>query len=155
MPGVTILRGVTVTGIEWREDHLILRRSDGEALGARVAVAADGFSSVLRELAGIPYPVRSYGQAAVACLVRTELPHSKVARQRFLRGGPLAFLPLAEPDRCGIVWSTGPGHAHELLALGEPEFNAVLGTAFEGVLGRVLESGPRRSFPLAAAHAER
>ena len=155
LPGVASLRGAGVTGIEWHADRFIARLADGGEVAARVAVAADGARSALRELAGIPCPVRSYGQEAVACLVRTERPHANVARQRFLRTGPLAFLPLAESDRCGIVWSTTPEHARELLGMDTAAFNAALGSAFEGTLGRVLDSSPRSSFPLAAAHAER
>jgi len=155
LPGVTVLRGVEAAGIDWHADRIVLRLSDGTALAARVAVAADGSRSPLRAMAGIDFPIRAYGQEAVACLVRTELPHANVARQRFLRGGPLAFLPLFEPDRCGIVWSTTPERARALLEMDEAAFNEALAAAFEGVAGRVLESGPRRAFPLGAAHAER
>jgi 2-octaprenylphenol hydroxylase len=155
LPGVARLRGVVATAIDWFEDRVAVRLAGGESLAARLIVAAEGSRSPLRELAGIGFPVRAYGQEAVACLARTEIPHGNVARQRFLRSGPLAFLPLAEPDRCGIVWSTTPERARELVALGEAAFNAALGAAFEARLGRVLESGSRRAFALAAAHAER
>lgn len=155
MPGVAVLRGLEPAGIEWHEDRAALRLADGQILTARLVVAADGHKSPLREMAGIGFPGRAYGQDAVACLVRTELPHENVARQRFLRGGPLAFLPLAEPDRCGIVWSTTPERARELQDMDESKFREALASAFEHVRGRVLECGPRKSFPLSAAHAER
>jgi 2-octaprenylphenol hydroxylase len=129
--------------------------TDGGNIAARLVVAADGNRSPLRAMAGIGFPVRAYGQDAVACLVRTELPHGNVARQRFLRGGPLAFLPLAEPYRCGIVWSTTPEHARALQEMEDSKFCEALASAFENTLGRVLESGPRRTFPLSFAHAER
>lgn len=154
-PGIAVRRGADAAGIDGREDRIVLRLSDGDSLAARVAVAADGQRSALRALAGIEFPIRPYGQDAVACLVRTERPHANVARQRFLRTGPLAFLPLAEPDRCGIVWSTTPDRARELLDIDESAFHDALASAFENILGRVLESGPRKTFPLSVAHAER
>jgi len=155
LPGVAVLRGREPAGLDWHGDRAVLRLTDGGVLAARLIVAADGNKSPLRVMAGIEFPVREYGQDAVACLVRTERPHGNVARQRFLRGGPLAFLPLADPHRCGIVWSTTPEHARVLRDMDEEKFHEALGSAFENILGRVLESGPRKSFPLAAANAER
>lgn len=155
LPGVAVLRGNDPAGIDWHEDRTVLRLADGASLAARLVVAADGSRSALRAMAGIDFPIRAYGQDAVACLVRTELPHENVARQRFLRSGPLAFLPLAEPDRCGVVWSTTPEHARELQDMDESRFREALASAFENVHGRVMECGPRKSFPLSAAHAER
>lgn len=153
-PGIGVRRG-SAAGLELSADQAVLRLDDGGALSARLVVAADGARSPLRALAGIGFPRHAYNQSAVACLVRTALPHGRVARQRFLRDGPLAFLPLAEPDRCGIVWSTAPERAQRLLEMGAADFNAALAGAFEHTLGEVAVSGARRSFALESAHAER
>ena len=69
--------------------------------------------------------------------------------------GPLAFLPMADPDRCGVVWSTTPGHADELLAMDEAAFQRTLGEAFEHTLGAVTDAGARQGFPLQRAQARR
>ncbi len=84
----------------------------------------------------------------------TERPHGDIARQRFLPTGPLAFLPLVEPHLCSIVWSTSPEQARALLASSDEGFRSRLGEAFDGALGRILDSGPRAGFPLARGHAE-
>ncbi len=47
---------------------------------------------------------RSYGQTGLVTHVATERPHRETAWQRFLPGGPLAFLPLAD-GRSSVVWS--------------------------------------------------
>jgi len=85
--------------------------------------------------------------------VTTELSHDGVARQRFLADGPLAFLPMAAERHCGIVWSTSPAHAQQLLAMPDEDFAAALASAFEYRLGAVTEVGRRGAFPLLKAQA--
>jgi 2-octaprenylphenol hydroxylase len=67
--------------------------------------------------------------------------------------GPLAFLPI-DDGRCSIVWSTRPDLAEGLMALLEAPFCQALTEASEGVLGEILEVGPRGVFPLRLGHAE-
>lgn len=136
------------------ENRITVVLEDGSNLNARLLVAADGARSRIRTLAGIDYPQHDYHQQAVACVVEAEKPHVQVARQRFLHNGPLAFLPMADQKQCGIVWSTSPEHASALLAMDEQEFNQTLAQAFDQVLGEVLSSGPRASFPLQHAQAK-
>ena len=137
------------------EDKLVaLELEDGTQLAARLIVGADGGRSRVRTLAGIACPTHDYHQQAVACVVETERAHDCIARQQFCTEGPLAFLPMAGPHTCGIVWSTSPRHAEELLAMDEAEFNLALADAFDLRLGTIRHSGPRAAFPLQHAHAE-
>ena len=139
-------------GIE--KDKVCLGLNDGRQLSARLLVAADGQSSVIRRLAGINFKTHEYHQHALACVVETELPHQEVARQRFLRRGPLAFLPMAAANQCGVVWSTTPEHAAELKAMDEEAFNKNLAEAFDYEAGDIIKAGPRATFPLARAQVE-
>ncbi|MEX2525553.1 MAG: UbiH/UbiF/VisC/COQ6 family ubiquinone biosynthesis hydroxylase [Gammaproteobacteria bacterium] len=153
-PGITFLRGVRVQQLQYEGERAEVTLDDGRRLNAALIVAADGIHSPTRELAHIDYRFHDYRQQAVACVVRTELPHDRTARQRFLKNGPLAFLPLPDPHDCGIVWSTEPGHARELLDMAAEDFQRTLGEAFEYSLGKILDSGPRGGFPLGRAQAE-
>ena len=155
VPGISVHAGAEPVALSDAGNAIGVTLSDGREVAAKLLVAADGTGSKVRQLAGIGYPVRRYRQTAVAGIVRTELNHGQVARQRFLSDGPLAFLPLADPDRCGVVWSTAPGHADELLAMDEVEFQRTLGEAFEHTLGAVTDVGARQSFPLQRAQAQR
>lgn len=128
---------------------------DGTRLDARLVVGADGASSRVREALGIAVNRRDYAQLAVVCNVTTTTPHGRIARQRFLSSGPLAFLPLPDPHGCSIVWSA----THELGATlaSEPDaaFRARLGAALDGALGTVTEAGERFAVPLARQSARR
>ncbi len=130
----------------------VLSCADGTRLRARLVVAADSARSALREQLGIDCLRSDYGQAAVVCHVRTERLHEGTAFQRFLDTGPLALLPLAD-GRSSVVWSSSEATA--LLALDDDAFCAALGAATQQVLGRVLATTRRLSFPLALQHAER
>ena len=143
------------------EDHSLLR--------AKLVVAADGPDSALRELAGLTATRHEYGQRAVVAYVETELPHRETAWQRFLPGGPLAFLPCtataaignrdevdARIDSCAhrdghvssIVWTLPDDEAQRMLALDDAAFCNELTRAFDATLGKVVAVGKRIAFPL-------
>jgi 2-octaprenylphenol hydroxylase len=122
-------------------------------LQAQLVIAADGANSWIRTAAGIDLKMSDYQHHALVATVKTVLPHQQTARQRFLPGGPLAFLPLADAHSCSIVWSLAPDVAQELLALDEENFRQRLTAAFENELGEVTEISQRKSFPLHMRHA--
>jgi 2-octaprenylphenol hydroxylase len=154
LPNVTVMRPASLLSWKMSAHRLEVTLDDGRQFSARLVVGADGAGSRVRTLAGIGYERSGYNQEAIVCNVRTELPHGDTARQRFLPDGPLAFLPLDDPNMSSIVWSTTPARARQLLAMSAPDFGSELATAFEHRLGRVLEAGPRAAFELAKARAE-
>ncbi len=155
LPGISVHTGAEPSHLTDAGNAIRVTLSDGREVSAKLLVAADGTRSKVRQLAGIGYPVHRYRQAAVAGIVRTELNHGQVARQRFLSNGPLAFLPMADPNRCGVVWSTAPEHADELLAMDDTDFLQALEEAFESTLGALSDVGVRQGFPLQRAQARR
>lgn len=134
-------------------DAVRLRLGD-ELVTADLVVAADGARSTTRSAAGIETSVRAYGQHAVVCSLRPELPHEDTAWQRFLPDGTLALLPMA--DGCvSLVWSTADQAAQRLMALDDTELGSAIRRASENRLGQLQVTGPRASFPLLAQEAER
>jgi 2-polyprenylphenol 6-hydroxylase len=152
--GVRRLCPAEVQGFEAREDRIQLELADGGTLTVGLLVAADGAASPLRQLAGIGTRGRDYAQRAVVAHVATERPHEDTAWQRFLPGGPLALLPLAD-GRSSVVWSLPEAEARRVLALDEQAFLDELGLASDFRLGRVVDTTPRAAFPLKLQLAER
>lgn len=136
-----------------------LRTASGLEIEADLVIAADGGNSPLRQLANFSSREWDYGQMALVTTVRSELPHGYTAWQRFLSGGPLAFLPLlpapdsADQQYSSIVWSLSPERAQTLLAMPDEAFRRELGFAFEHRLGEILDCDERRAFPLRQRHA--
>ena len=154
-PGIALHAGAEPVGFSKMGNAVRVELSDGRKVSAKLLVGADGTRSKVRQLAGIEYPLHCYRQTAVAGIVQTELEHAQVARQRFLTDGPLAFLPLADAKRCGVVWSTAPDHAEALLAMDAATFQRALEEAFEHTLGALTRVELRQSFPLRRAQAQR
>lgn len=136
------------------DDGVHVTLEDGRDLDARLLLAADGASSPLRAMAGIGTRGRDYAQRGVVAHVGFERGHAETAWQRFLPGGPLALLPLAD-GRCSIVWTLPEARARDVLALDDAGFRDALGVASDLRLGRVTSCTPRAAFPLRLLLAER
>jgi 2-octaprenylphenol hydroxylase len=152
LPNVTLRYPATVSELSL-SDGPALKLSDGTRLRARLIVAADGRDSQIRAMADIGTRGWDYDQHAIVATITPQHHHAYTARQRFMKRGPLAFLPI-DDGRCSIVWSTSPQEAAELMGLDDSAFCAALTLASEGMLGEVEAVGPRALFPLRLGHAE-
>ena len=141
---------------DWRCDAggLAATLTDGERIRARLLVGADGAGSSVRGKAGIDVDRSSYGQCGLVCVVTLAEPVREVARQRFLEGGPLAFLPLSD-GRCSIVWSQPEADARARLELSDAAFLEALREAAAGWPSEPVAVGERALFPLGRLHARR
>jgi 2-octaprenylphenol hydroxylase len=143
----------SVVATEEDSDVRTLELDDGTRLAARLVIAADGGASPLRTMLGIGTRGRDYAQRGVVAHVGTQRAHEATAWQRFLPGGPLAFLPLAD-GRSSIVWSLAEADAERMLAMSDEEFAAELGCAFDFRLGPITQVSRRAAFPLQLQLAE-
>jgi len=134
-------------GVERQAHGNRVRLASGRVIDARLLVAADGAASTVRKAAGMRQTYWTYNQQGVVGVVGKTRANPGVAWQRFLPGGPLAFLPL-EDGRSSIVWTVPAREAENLLHLGDEEFTQRLDAASSGWLGSVTAVGPRAAFPL-------
>jgi 2-octaprenylphenol hydroxylase len=151
LPNVSLAEA-ELEAVERTESGIVATLAGGARLRGQLLVGADGTESRIRALLGLPVLRASYAQHAIVAHVATRLPHERTARQRFLPGGPLAFLPLAD-GRSSIVWSLPERRADELFAAPDGEFLAALEDASAGALGRLGPLSPRARFPLQAVLA--
>ena len=142
-----------VTAVVNHPEFCTVHLSDGREVNASVLLACDGGDSPLRKLCGIACDSHAYAQTAVIANVTTGIPHGPIARQRFLREGPLALLPLPPPTLTAIVWTTTPAHAAWLTTCAEAEFCAALASASAARLGTIDGTSRRLAFPLQRRHA--
>lgn len=154
LPGVSLRAGEAVVSVTRTPDAVSVGLGSGESIEGSLIVAADGAESAVRDKLGLSVLRRSYRQQAVVAHVTTELAHRRTAWQRFLPGGPLAFLPLAD-GRSSIVWSMPEHEAAELATASDARFLDALQSASAGVLGRLGPVTSRARFPLQIAHALR
>jgi ubiquinone biosynthesis UbiH/UbiF/VisC/COQ6 family hydroxylase len=153
-PGLRVHAPGRVSSVLQAEDGVRAELDSGEVLEADLLVACDGARSALRRAVGIDSDAWEYNQRGLVAQVRKTRPNPGVAWQRFLEGGPLAFLPLAD-GTSSIVWSLPEPVARERLAEDDEAFREQLQAASAGWLGDVEQVGPRAAFPLAMSLGDR
>ncbi len=126
----------------------------GQAIEARLVVAADGSRSSVRAAAGINAHELSYGQTAVVANFACERPHQGVALQWFDPAeGVIALLPLPG-ERVSLVWSA-PHPLAEMLANEAASLASRLAPRAGPYLGVLAAIGPAQSFPLRRISVDR
>jgi 2-octaprenyl-6-methoxyphenol hydroxylase len=150
--GVTLLPPASVVDFKVEPGHVAARMSNGQSVGCRLLVAADGIRSRLRALAGIRTVDWDYGQSGIVATVRHERPHDGRAEEHFLPAGPFAILPLADDaegrHRSSLVWTERTRAADKLVALDDFSFRLELERRFGHHLGDLEVAGPRNAYPL-------
>ena len=150
---ITLLAPAELDRLDRTEGGVVAHLTDGLTVNARLAVAADGRNSPVREAAGIRVQGWSYEQSGIVCTVTHERPHRGVAHERFLTAGPFAILPLTE-NRVSLVWTEPTAIADSLIELEESAFNVEMRERFGDFLGHVEAVGPRWCYPLSLHNAE-
>jgi 2-octaprenyl-3-methyl-6-methoxy-1,4-benzoquinol hydroxylase/2-octaprenylphenol hydroxylase len=139
--------------IQTSQQNNIVSLRSGKQITATLVVGADGAVSGVRRAIGIRQDHYAYNQHGLVAVVGKQKANPGVAWQRFLPGGPLAFLPLVD-GRSSIVWTQPSMEAIRLLKLETGEFISELDSASDGWLGGVKSCGPRAVFPLSMRLSE-
>ncbi|WP_017444485.1 FAD-dependent monooxygenase [Gayadomonas joobiniege] len=72
-------------------------------------LACDGSHSQVRQLAQLPVQTEGFDQSALTAIITvSDNPFSGRAYERFCETGPLALLPLKQPDQFALVWCLPP-----------------------------------------------
>jgi 2-octaprenylphenol hydroxylase len=151
MGGVELHCPDRVADLRYQDGEPIITLESGNEIQCSLLVAADGANSEIRERLGIRQDHWEYGQQGLVSVVETQTPNPGVAWQRFLEGGPLAFLPLQDGSS-SIVWSLPEAEAKRMLSLDDGAFLAELSSASAGGENHwpneVKVCGPRAAFAL-------
>ena len=123
---------------------------DGNAVSARLAVAADGRNSPAREAAGIRVLRHAYDQAALVFNFAHTREHGFVSTEFHTETGPFTQVPLPG-RRSSLVWVLRPERAEELAALSDGELSVMVEERMQSALGKVTIEPGRQVYPLSSA----
>lgn len=158
LPNARFEPGLSATAYLGRSDAARVRLSDGRTIRTRLALAADGRNSTLRQAAGIPVKTMRYGQKALVFAVRHALPHGNVSTELHRSGGPFTLVPLpdVEGQPCSaVVWmDDGPLQAARETAADEA-FNDMITERSAHVLGPLTCVTKRSLWPIISQYATR
>lgn len=135
-------------------DSLVVTLSTGDALVTRLAIAADGRRSKVRESAGIEIDAWSYDQAALVCNFRHMLPHHDTSTEFHTEHGPFTLVPLAG-NRSSLVWVDRPEESKRRLTLSDAAIATEIEERSASILGAISLEGARQVFPLSGMTARR
>ena len=141
------MTGTDAASVHTASDSVSITTAAGQRLSARVALAADGRNSLLREAAGIRTNKWSYDQTALATSFDHSGPHDGISTEYHKGAGPFTTVPMTG-NRSALVWMERPARAAELLALSDRELAAEIQIGTHGELGLVSGIGPCRLFPM-------
>jgi 2-octaprenyl-6-methoxyphenol hydroxylase len=172
---ITIIDNADVTAVEQRTGSqanagVTLRFSycdsdeHEQQLQGSVLVACDGRDSTVRQLLNIGTTTYDYKQTAIVGVVETNQPHEHMAIERFSPAGPLAVLPLTDPEgdgndeyqtgfRRSVVWVCPTGEETQYLA-DDAHFLQTLQQAFGERAGTFIKAGRRGAYPLTRVLAQ-
>jgi len=157
LKGVTHLAPAQVVDFSHDKKCAHVHLADGQKLGARLIVGADGRQSFTREKMGIGARQWSYNQRAMTFIVNHEKPHNHVAVEHFKSSGPFAILPMSDaPDgshRSSVVWTEHGSDKKSARHFDEDTFNTALAARFPAQYGEVQLAGKRFAYPLGLIHA--
>ncbi|HWA92591.1 MAG TPA: FAD-dependent monooxygenase [Rhizomicrobium sp.] len=158
-PNLTLIAPASLGDLVVGPRDVTARLSNGETVSARLAVAADGRDSAMRERMRIGVVGWDYPQTGIVATVAHEKPHRGVAYEHFLPAGPFAILPMTPAssseavgqkyfNRSSLVWTERAALAPQMMKLDDAAFDAEIAKRFGDHLGRTEAAGPRWSYPL-------
>ena len=146
-PNLRLVAPAALTDLKLEGSCIVATLANGETVKAKLAIAADGRESPMRELMGLKVISWSYAQWGIVATVAHEKPHNGVAYEHFLPAGPFAILPMTG-DRSSLVWTEAESIAPGMMKLDADDFEAEIARRFGAHLGKATAAGPRWSYPL-------
>jgi 2-octaprenyl-6-methoxyphenol hydroxylase len=147
LPNLRLVAPAALTDLALEGQGIVATLANGETVKARLAIAADGRESPMRELMGLSIISWSYDQWGIVATVEHEKPHNGVAYEHFLPAGPFAILPMTG-NRSSLVWTEKAAIAPGMMKLDAEDFDAEIARRFGAHLGKATAAGPRWSYPL-------
>jgi 2-octaprenyl-6-methoxyphenol hydroxylase len=141
-----------VSNVDFGDAAVQLTAEDGKTVSARLAVAADGRRSLLRESAGIKVKRWSYPQVAVVLNLNHRLPHQHVSTEFHTATGPFTLVPLPGRQSALVCVETADGAA-ALMDMAPRDLERELERRAHSILGAFTLASEPQSFPLSGMNA--
>lgn len=150
--GLTFIRQAGAA-YEFGATEVTLEDANGAQYKARLAVAADGRESRLREAAGIDVQRWSYPQVALVMNLAHDQPHDDISTEFHTLTGPFTLVPLPGRSSSLVCVETVEG-ADRLYDMAEADLERELERRAHSILGKFKIVSKRQKFPLSGLSAK-
>lgn len=140
--------------VEISSGHVLIETASGSQIRARLAIAADGRKSMLRDAAGIEVKTWTYPQVAVVLNIEHRLPHNSISTEFHTPTGPFTLVPLPGNKSSIVCVETEEGAAR-LCAMKAAQLEIELERRAHSILGSFKLTSDVKSFPLSGMSASR
>ncbi len=138
--------------------QVTLKLNDGSVLETKLAVAAEGRNSILRESAEIDVKEWSYPQTALVLTFKHSLPHDYVSAEFHTETGPFTQVPLPSkpdaPNRSSLVWVVASSEADNFLNWNIRKLEQYIENKMQSCFGKVNIETPLSAIPLSGMTAK-
>jgi 2-octaprenyl-6-methoxyphenol hydroxylase len=152
-PAITVVPAMA-SSATFGDDGCTVALSDGQTLDARLAVAADGINSLIREAAGIGVRRWSYPQTAVVLTFAHTRSHEFISTEFHTETGPFTTVPM-QGNRSSLVWVLQPDEAERVSTLDREDIAALVEKRMDSMLGAISEISTPQCWPLSGMIAHR
>ncbi len=149
--GVVFIEG-TSASVETRESQITVKTDAGQTLTAEVILIADGAKSKLREQLGFDIETERFDQMALATSFEHSVRHDFISTEFHKSAGPFTTVPLPG-NRSSLVWMERPARMAELMALTDNQLAIEIQLESHGLLGKISNIGPRKTFQMQSQRA--
>jgi|SaaInlStandDraft_7_1057024.scaffolds.fasta_scaffold20229_2 2-octaprenyl-6-methoxyphenol hydroxylase len=138
-----------VVDVKTKSDYVIATTDKSLEIKAKLILVSDGKYSSLKKLFNISELQHDYQQASHVFNVKHERSHDNLALEQFLSDGPIAFLPLKDPNQSSIVYTKSNNVTISNIDDIEAELNLIASDTY-GAIEIISEI---KSFPLSVSHS--
>lgn len=142
----------SVAGVLADANQIRLELASGGTVAARLAVAADGRRSTVRDKIGIGVREWRYDQSALVVNLAHASPHNDTSTEFHTETGPFTLVPLPG-HASSLVWVDRPHEAARRVATDEVSLAEEIEARSASLLGATRIDGPRQAFPLSGMTA--
>ncbi len=143
------------SSVKLEDDQAVINMQDGSQWHVKLAIAADGRKSLVKEAAGVEMRKWSYPQAALVLnLHHKSHPHNNSSTEFHTPSGPFTLVPYENANTSSLVCVVTPEEAEEFKALNREALALELETRAHHLYGKFEILTEPQIFPLAGMVAK-
>lgn len=151
---IKIYDNAGIENLKINQKNVEVKLKSGDALEAKLLIAADSRFSDIRDMVGLPASKYNFEKTMIVAKMRCEKSHEYIASENFHIGHTMAILPLND-NCCSMVVTVKHDEAKRLMALSDAEYTDWCSANFGHKLGEMELITARYPYPLVGVYSDK